>query len=481
MFAVLISTPLRADDAGLRAETFDADPQWDGFRNRLLPESLPVVRQDFGYRRTNFAGGRRAGEIGGTVQRTATPARYSMPIAEKTFDHKLSASGTFAVTEAGSGSGVMFGWFNKNSLGWRTPNSLAFRLDGNGGKYWMFCEYGTRHRRTGGVGVFEGERYQTTPTPPFAADGTPHRWSLDYDPAATDGPGFVTLRIDDRIDRVPVPSGHKADGASFDRFGIWNVETGGDGLNVFFDDLTVDGEPFSFDRDPQWIGEGNDVQFEERVIRPHHDYGFSPTNFTGGDPGEIGGVLFRDEQPSYYAANVGELTFAQPLHASGKIVLRSAGADSGIVLGWFDSASKRNKATPEHEQRQPNYLGVMIEGPSRVGHYFRAAYADSSGGAAAPAQDVHTGKERPVILPGPTVHRWAIDYDPAAGEGNGRIRNGRITVTFDGLTHRLDLRPQDRAAGATFDRFGLFNIQSGGHHVEAYLDGLSFTADDPAP
>ena len=25
---------------------FDADPGWDGFRNRLRPETMPVVRQD---------------------------------------------------------------------------------------------------------------------------------------------------------------------------------------------------------------------------------------------------------------------------------------------------------------------------------------------------------------------------------------------------------------------------------------------------
>ncbi len=68
----------------------------------------------------------------------------------------------------------MIGWFNENRRGWRTPNSLAFRIDGNGGKFWMFYEYGTRNWRTGGGGAFEGEQYQTTPTPPFPADGKPH-------------------------------------------------------------------------------------------------------------------------------------------------------------------------------------------------------------------------------------------------------------------------------------------------------------------
>jgi len=108
-----------------------------------------------------------------------------------------------------------------------------------------------------------------------------------------------------------------------------------------------------------------------------------------------------------------------------------------------------------------------------VGHYFRAAHADSSGGGQAPVQDPQTNEERPVILPGGTVHRWSISYDPVAGDGNGRI-----TVTFDGMPHALDLRAEDRAAGAAFDRFGLFNIQTGGHHVAVYIDDLSFTTDD---
>ena len=39
----------------------------------------------------------------------------------------------------------------------------------------------------------------------------------------------------------------------------------------------------------------------------------------------------------------------------------------------------------------------------------------------------------------------------------------------------LDLAPDHRARGASFDRFGLFNVQSGGPFVEIYLDDLSYT------
>ena len=69
---------------------------------------------------------------------------------------------------------MLFGWFHETSRGWRTLNSLAFRIDGNGGKYWVFFEYGTRNWLTGGGGTFDGPRYQTTRTKPFPADGTVH-------------------------------------------------------------------------------------------------------------------------------------------------------------------------------------------------------------------------------------------------------------------------------------------------------------------
>ncbi len=40
----------------------------------------------------------------------------------------------------------------------------------------------------------------------------------------------------------------------------------------------------------------------------------------------------------------------------------------------------------------------------------------------------------------------------------------------------MDLAPGDRAEGATFDRFGIFNMQSGGHAVEIYLDDLEYSS-----
>jgi hypothetical protein len=163
---------LPAQDAGRRFEDFASDPHWEGFRNHLRPERAPRTKQDFGWS--------PPGQIGGWIQRSLTPAWFAKRIGTRTLNDRLKASGKFAVSRAEGASGALFGWFHETSRGWRTSNSLIFRLDGNGGKYWVFYEYGTRHWMTGGGGCFEGEQYQTTTTKPFPADGAVHTWSLDY-------------------------------------------------------------------------------------------------------------------------------------------------------------------------------------------------------------------------------------------------------------------------------------------------------------
>src|SRR6478672_2840874 len=133
LVSVLLAVPTSADEP---VQSFATDPNWDALRNRLLPTEPKTTRQDFGWRDTNKAGGRKPGEIGGRVQRSLTPASYAKVIPQKTFDDRLTASGVLAVTAAENSSGVLLGWFHDTSRGWRTPNSVALRLDGNGDKFW---------------------------------------------------------------------------------------------------------------------------------------------------------------------------------------------------------------------------------------------------------------------------------------------------------------------------------------------------------
>lgn len=430
---------------------------WEGHRNRLLAEPLPTTKQKFGY-----DAARR--EIGGFVQRSVAPAWYAKPVPKVTFADKLTASGTFAVTKADNGSNALFGWFNQTTRGWRAPNSLALRVDGNGGKFWVFFEYGTQTLKTGGMGCFEGEQYQTTKTKPFPADGTPHTWELTYDPDAGGGGGAVLFTLDGTKYTLPLAPGHKADGAVFDRFGLWNQQISGKGMEVFFGGLTVNGEKLDLAADPRWEGNGNDGTFPNRFVRPRHDFGFSNTKFCGqAEPGEVGGIVWRDPEPVFYATPVGPLTLDHPLEASGRVVLKAAASDSGMTLGWFDSKAIRL----EGKAGQGNRLAIMIEGPSRIGHYFRPVYGTADGTRVVKPSG-------PVIRPDGTPHTWAMKYDRKAGDA------GRITFRLDAAEETFDLKPDHRKAGATFDRFGLFVREpADGHFVEVYAAELKFTTVPP--
>jgi hypothetical protein len=50
-------------------------------------------------------------------------------------------------------------------------------------------------------------------------------------------------------------------------------------------------------------------------------------------------------------------------------------------------------------------------------------------------------------------------------------------VTLDDEQVELDLRPGARNCGATFDRFGFFNGQTGGHYVKVFLDEVSYNME----
>ena len=417
-----------------------------------MPKTLPVIRQDFGLGND---------KIGGWVQRSLTPAWFAKVCSRRTLNDKLFASGKFSVTNDAGASGVLFGWFHESSRGWRTPNSLVFRIDGNGGRYWVFYEYGTRHWLTGGGGCFEGDRYQTTPTKPFPADGSVHTWSLAYDPEGANGAGLMTFILDGKTYTQPLLAGHKEDGAEFNRFGMLNLQTTGGGLEAWFHDLVLEGEPLDPSTGAGWDAVGNKTQFEARHLRPFHDFGWKPSSRVAGN-GEIGGTIWRDEAPAFYAAKVGPLTFEDELFASGTIRFKGAGSDSGAYIGWFDAQSKTNKLVSDHEQAPRNFLAILIEGPSRIGHYFRAQYQSARGEGA-------SDESGPIIRPDGALHQWSIHYLP------GPDKEGEITVKLDDHIQKLPVKRQHREQGARFDRFGLFNLQVGGHFVDIAVDDLTYT------
>jgi hypothetical protein len=214
----------------------------------------------------------------------------------------------------------------------------------------------------------------------------------------------------------------------------------------------------------QWEGKGNHVEFEDLVLRPFNYFGYLPANEKSGAKARIGGIIWRDERPAYYADKVGPFTLDDELFASGKLWVTYAGSDSGIYLGWFNATSKSNKLRADTAESQRNLLAVAIEGPSRIGHYFRAVYRTQNGAGV-------LEESGPIIRPDSIVHTWSIRYSPKAASGASEI-----TITFDNQTQTLALKPEHRKIGAVFDHFGLFNMQVGGHAVDISLENLTYTA-----
>jgi len=473
----------------LKTEHFDRDPGWEGYKNHVPPKPGHLVKQDFGYTATHFAG-QQSGEMGGVIQRSTTPASYAAAIAPTTLQNKISASGSFAITASHPGAGVFFGFFNAEQPGGsgRPIGSLGLNFDfeGQGGR--LAVRLITAGNKSCGTFITPYLPGKFRPTP-LKSDGTRYHFTLDYDPSAAAGNGqftFTLLSDTHRAQdygplpppsekeaqarfphtttfRVDLPAGYKQDVTTFDRFGLHNMMKGGGSATLYFDDLQVNGRQYAFDTDPNFVSLGNRITFEDREQVGAHDFGYSAsTSHAGGiAPGEVGGGLWRSGDFAYYADRIGSLDLTERLAARGKVKLATAGPDSDMYLGWFSSSSKENQSGEKQ-----NFVGIHVGGPTRVGHYFIPVYAT----AKASAGKVEQG---PVLTPGKTFN-WSLIYDPTAANNQGQI-----TVTLGDASVSLPLKPGCKSENATLDRFGLFTSTIGGQMVKIYLDDLQYTTTNP--
>jgi hypothetical protein len=477
--------------AVLKSESFDKDPGWDGHNNRIVPERIPTVTQDFGYSKTNFAG-KTAGELGGQITRASEPAYYADKIGPVTLDDRLSASGTFALTKTTASGGIFFGFFRAEQpgAGGRPISSLGLDMDSERSGARLAVRLITGRNQSCGTFVTPFLPGKFRPTP-IRNDGTRYRWTLDYDPEGAGGRGQFKFtfhgdapkpgefsgsdipashkeearrRFPDVTDfSVDLPEGFRKQGTTFDHFGLMNMMKPGGSMTAYFDDLHYLGRAQDFSQDPKWDASGNRATYQAKDVAGAHDFGFSPTSHAGGKAGEVGGTFWRSGKYAYYADKVGPLSLDDRLEASGKVVLKSAGPDSDMFLGWFNSANKDDPPT-----RAGHFLGAHVGGPTRVGHYFHPSLATAKGTRAQAAAG-------PVLTQG-KVHEWSLVYDPTADGGNGAV-----TITLDRESVTLPLKKGLKGQGASFDRFGLFTPNVGGQIVRIYLDDLKYTAARRAP
>jgi len=149
-----------------------------------------------------------------------------------------------------------------------------------------------------------------------------------------------------------------------------------------------------------------------------------------------------------------------------------------MFFGFF-RAEDEKKVLPPNDRvtgatgwPQPNVLGVVIDGPARIGWWFMPV-------CTAADRKLFTKTDGHVFLPTRMHRTFDFNYDPQANAGVGQV-----TVTLDGEPpFTLDLKPEQRKAGATFDRFGLTSFRRGGKFTILYLDDLTYTTRraEPAP
>lgn len=456
-----------------RTEHFDKDPGWESRNSRAEVPHPREIKQDFGYSATSHAGG-KAGEVGGWISPAAEPAYYATKIDPADFNSPLAASGTFT---AGNGPfHVLLGFFNASTLNeWRTPNTIAIRLSGRGERVFAFVEYATARWRAGGdhprafpTAIAVGGREELK----GFASGRPHRWSLRYDPHGNEGQGVVTATIDDETAICNLSPGHKQDGASFNRFGLMTVMKSADtGGELWIDDVEVNGRQFDFEGDPGWEGKGNRTTYTTTNVRPRFDFGFSNTQFAGGQKaGEFGGLVFRGdcrypEKMASYADHLEPLALSKPMRAGGKIALRRGVSDSGVLIGFFDS-SRAMQSNPSQDSGLPRgFLGISTDGPSREGFYFAPTYRFGEHGRGSPPD-----AEPPHIYPDGTTHDWSLEYSSTDAAGRGRIK-----VTLDGQKVSLTLAEGHKSLPDRFDRFGIVTTWVDGNGQTLYLDDVTYT------
>jgi hypothetical protein len=465
------------DTIATKTEMFDGDPGWIGVNNRAARMQDPVmIRQNFGFSpRTSNAGGSSPGEIGGFVSAAAEVAFYGKVIEPTTLDKPLTASGTMSI---GKGSThLLLGFFNATTVNeWRTPNTMALRLNGRGDHFFAYVEYCTSKWRAGA---------DTTPFPAVIDPSTgrwnligfpcqkSYKWTLTYDPSGNGGKGVITATIGEATAECKLEQSHRSDGASFNHFGIINVMKSADsGSEVWFDDISLSGRPpEAFDKDPRWDGRNNRALMPSRIVRPWFDFGYTNTNYAGGSgKGELGGRIFRGDcrevhRMACYGDRVGPLTLGKPLKASGKIAMTRGVSDSTTLFGFYHSAESMRQNESQSNGIPKSVLGIHIEGPSSEGFKFYPVMRGKGGGSA-----YGQIRESPTIYPDGNSHDWSLEYRPDA---DGK---SRIIVTLDDETGTLELQDDLNVDATTFDRFGIVTSWIDGNSQDVYWDDLTYTA-----
>jgi hypothetical protein len=171
-----------ADDLAAVHQDFSTDPGWEGVNNRIVADDPPTKTQDFGWSNTAHSS-KTAGEIGGMMWCSRTPAWYGMPLGRPlSFKDPFSASGRICIRRI-DGSGYI-GFFNSTRQEWRPWSSIAMRLSDS--------KRGDSLRQAAGPGAQIWIDYMSATWKAgymvldhfIPGDASVHAWRFEYDPTA---------------------------------------------------------------------------------------------------------------------------------------------------------------------------------------------------------------------------------------------------------------------------------------------------------
>lgn len=199
-----------------------------------------------------------------------------------------------------------------------------------------------------------------------------------------------------------------------------------------------------FDRDPGWDGLNNRSTMETRTIA--QDFGYSATDHGGWGEGEVGGTIYPDGLPAYYAKAIEPRNLDEAFSVSGALVVEPGAGNT--LIGFFNHKTI-------NEWRTPNAIVMRLNGRGETFHV-HVEYATSRWRACAGIvgrYDAETDRNFAVEVPSRGVHTWSLSYDPEGNDGNGLI-----TLVFDDITAECPIAPGHKADGITVDRVGILNV-----------------------
>src|SRR5262249_53461708 len=212
-----------------KTHDFTKDPGWGGSNNRAKVKNVPAGSPDCGFSKTSFAGG-KPGEIGGDFWRSGKYGWYADKVGPLTLADRLEASGKVVLKVGAPDSDMFFGWFNSTEK--KKPPTVAGHFLGvhvggpaRVGHYFspsLTTAKGARARGQKGPVLVPREAYE---------------WSLVYEPDGNGGKGEIRVTLGKESVTLPMKAGVKAQGARFDRFGLFTSPIGGQLVRVYFDDL----------------------------------------------------------------------------------------------------------------------------------------------------------------------------------------------------------------------------------------------------